>query len=161
MYQDASFELSNRTIWWFSIFTLVRGDPFDLGAVWALPQGDGLVTNCFQSVFLERYGTYISGQKIPQFFIFSNRRTDTYRKSGNMIKYDDDDSISSTSSSDLCVTALSDAIYVTYMSLSDALSDLCVTSAAWSTRSLLASWWNLTEEYTLQNYDANGPSVWW
>ena len=56
VHQDASFELSNSTIRWFSIFTLVRGDPFDLGGVWALPQGDGLVKNRFQSVFLGPYG---------------------------------------------------------------------------------------------------------
>ena len=56
VHQDASFELSNSTIRWFSIFTLVRGDPFDLGGVWALPQGDGLVKNGFWSVFLGPYG---------------------------------------------------------------------------------------------------------
>ena len=56
MHQDASFELSNRTIRWFSIFPFVRGDPFNLGGVWALPQGDGLVKNGFQSVFLGPYG---------------------------------------------------------------------------------------------------------
>ena len=54
--QDASIQLSNSTIWWFSIFTLVRGDPFDLEGVRALHQGDGLVKNGFRSVLLGPYG---------------------------------------------------------------------------------------------------------
>ena len=55
VHQDASFEPSQSTIRWFSIFTLVR-DPSDLGGVKALPQGDGLFTYGFQSVFLGPYG---------------------------------------------------------------------------------------------------------
>ena len=39
VHQDASFELSNGTIRWFSIFTLVRGDPFNLGGSERYPKG--------------------------------------------------------------------------------------------------------------------------
>ena len=74
VHQDASFELSNRTIRWFSIFTLVRGDPFNLGGVWALPQGDGLVKNGFWSVFLGPYGIphayKCQAKKFLNFFYF-------------------------------------------------------------------------------------------
>ena len=78
VHQDASFELSNRTIQWFSIFTLVRGDSFDLGGVWALPQGDRLIKNLFKVFFLGlmAFPIHINIRpKIPQFFIFSNRHS--------------------------------------------------------------------------------------
>ena len=40
VHQDASFELSNGTIWWFSIFTLVRRGPFWFrGGLSATPRG--------------------------------------------------------------------------------------------------------------------------
>ena len=60
-------------------FHLSKREPLNLGGVQALPQGDGLVKNGVESVFLGPYGIphvykcQASGEKIPQLFIFINR----------------------------------------------------------------------------------------